>query len=413
MVAELFFYIMNIALFTDSFFPRINGVVVSVNSFAIKLSELGHNVLIVTSTYTEKQQIDGQYIEKDLDKNQPFSILRLKSKPMFFSPADRSIFLSQWQLTLDTLDAFKPDVLHVNTEWVAGRFAVRYNKLRKTPLVFTLHTYWEKYISNYVKFVMPQLLPFIVKTGEHPYLQNASQLIVPTEQMIQVAQKYGVNCPITILPTGIPDLNQQYDKQTALSIKEKLYSEFPKLQSSRLLIYIGRLAKEKNLPFLLDMLEKVKKTHPDTVLLIVGGGPKEGDLKSLAQKSPVGDSVFFTGFVKSEDVIYYYSLGEVFVFPSKTETQGLVTLEAMRSGIPVVAIGEMGTIDVMQGDHGGFMVKDDIDEFSSKVCLLLDDKKLHDQKAKEAIEWGSNWSLKSLVPKLIDVYTRAIENPKH
>lgn len=398
---------MKIAIFTDSFFPRINGVVVSVNSFAGKLVEAGHSVLIVTATYTEKQQIEGQYIEKEFDSRQTFSVLRLNAKRLLFSPQDRSIYYNQWKVALKALDAFKPDVLHINTEWVTGKFALRYHQLRGTPVVFTMHTYWEKYVLNYTKLVPPHLLPFVIKTGEHPFLSAASQLIVPTEQMAQVAQRYGVLCPITILPTGIPDLQQKYNEKMATVIKQSLYETYPALKGKRLLIYIGRIAKEKNLPFLLTILEKVQRDHPQTALLVVGGGPSEAEFASLARTSPVSDSVFFTGFVKSENVIYYYSLGEVFVFPSKTETQGLVTLEAMRSGVPVVAIGEMGTIDVMQGDHGGFMVTDDTDVFAQKVSLLLSDQKLHAEKAREAIEWGSRWSLKILAPKLIDVYEKA------
>ena len=102
-------------------------------------------------------------------------------------------------------------------------------------------------------------------------------------------------------------------------------------------------------------------------------------------------------------------MADVFVFPSCTETQGLVTVEAMLAGLPVVAIGEMGTVDVMQGNNGGFMVNNDVNEFSEKVIQLLKDKKLYSQKQTEAKEWAKKWSISTLTPKLIEYYEKAIE----
>ena len=102
----------------------------------------------------------------------------------------------------------------------------------------------------------------------------------------------------------------------------------------------------------------------------------------------------------------------MFVFPSVTETQGLVTIEAMLSGLPVVAIGEMGTLDVMQGDNGGFMVKNDVTEFSDSVIDLLSDSKLYKTKSAEALEWGKQWSMNTLTPKLVELYQKGIDSRK-
>jgi len=401
---------MNIAMFADGYYPRINGVTTSVESYARKLSELGHHVVIVAPSYPIEEQKNGRYIEAESDAKQPFSVLRLKSNQLVFSKVDRSVRRNQFAVLVRSLDAFKPDVLHINSEWVLGGFALRYSKLRGTPVVFTLHTLWEKYILNYTKIVPASFVPLFVKTVEHRFISAASQLIVPTELIRHVAERYGASCNITILPTGIPDFKLNYNKTYAAQIKAQLLEKFPALAGKRILVYVGRPAKEKNMPFLLSAFEQIKATHKDTALLIVGGGPVEGELHAIANKSKYRDSIVFTGFVSSEDVTYYYSLADVFVFPSKTETQGLVTLEAMRCGIPVVAIGEMGTVDVMQGDHGGFMVEDDTAQFVQKVNLLLDDEKLRTEKAKEAALWGSKWSLKILTPQLVTVYENAVKS---
>ena len=133
------------------------------------------------------------------------------------------------------------------------------------------------------------------------------------------------------------------------------------------------------------------------------------ELKELAKSHGLEKSVFFTGYINGNDLIYFYKMASVFTFPSKTETQGLVTVEAMLSALPVVAIGEMGTIDVMQGNNGGFMVKDDVEEFSQKTLELLQNESLHKEKSEQALEWGSKWKISYLTPKLIECYQKAID----
>ena len=161
-----------------------------------------------------------------------------------------------------------------------------------------------------------------------------------------------------------------------------------------------------------DVLEKVHKTNPDTALLFVGGGPYLEELKELAESRGLKDSVAFTGYAAREDLVYFYKMSSIFVFPSLTETQGLVTIEAMTVGVPVVAIGEMGTVDVMQGDNGGFMVKNDVDEFTSKVQLLLNDRHVYEAKSEEAKVWAKQWSIESLTPTLVKYYQKAVELKK-
>ena len=169
-------------------------------------------------------------------------------------------------------------------------------------------------------------------------------------------------------------------------------------------MYVGRIVKEKNLYFLLDVFNSIKKLHPDSALLFVGGGPELEPLKNTVSKSENANSIVFTGYVERSILKFYYKLSNIFVFPSITETQGLVTLEAMRVGIPVVAIGEMGTLDVMQGDNGGFMVKNDLDDFTSKVNLLLSDQETYNLKSQEALSHSHSWSIDILAEKLIEIY---------
>ena len=160
-------------------------------------------------------------------------------------------------------------------------------------------------------------------------------------------------------------------------------------------------------------MKKVRERVSNTVLLFVGGGPYLEELRKKSQDAGLVDSVFFTGYIDGSKLIYFYKVADVFTFPSKTETQGLVTIEAMLAGLPVVAIGEMGTLDVMQGDHGGFMVGDEIGEFSDHVVRLLEDETLRKEKSAEAEEWASKWKISNLTPKLAECYEKAAANYKN
>ena len=240
------------------------------------------------------------------------------------------------------------------------------------------------------------------------YLKRADVIITPTQRIADVVAHYGISRKVHIIPTGIPSSKLEYNEEKAEFVRRTVFEKFPLLKGKKILLFVGRIVKEKNLSFLYEVLKNVKKELPDTALLMIGGGPYLEELQELSVKQGLSESVFFTGYIEGNDLIYFYKLASVFTFPSKTETQGLVTVEAMLSGLPVVAIGEMGTADVMQGDNGGFMVRDDAEEFSQKVIALLSDSTLHKQKATEALAWGNRWKISSLTPHLIGCYEAAI-----
>ena len=399
-------------MFTDAYFPRINGVTVSVNSYALELTRLSHEVCVVCLEYSEEQQKRSLFDEKSSDEKSPFRIIRIPSSALIFSKEDRMIRLDKWHYVKKQMDLFRPDVVHINSEWTVGYFGASYARHRSIPYVFTFHTMWEDYLVNYVNFLPAFSLRKIGRGVVKFYLKRADVIIAPTKRIAQVVSEYGVEKEADILPTGIPPAKEKYSLTRALSISSKLNKKFPGLKGRKILLFVGRIVKEKNLAFLYDVLENVQKFYPKTALLLVGSGPYVDESKSLAKERRLESSVFFTGYATSEDLIYIYKLAQIFVFPSKTETQGLVTVEAMLAGLPVVAIGEMGTVDIMKGDNGGFMVKDDVNEFTEKVLLLLTDQNIRKQKSQEAVKWGKQWKISSLTPRLVKCYEKAIEIKK-
>lgn len=400
---------MRIAMFTDAYFPRINGVAVSVRSYAGELTKLGHEVVVVCLEYSEEQQRISSFDEKSNDEMSPFKIVRIPSAKTVFSKEDRMVRIDKWRLIKKTMDRFRPDVIHINSEWTVGYLGALYAKHRHVPFVFTFHTMWEDYLANYVNFLPDFTLRKIGRSVVKFYLKRANVIIAPTERIASVVREYKINKDVDILPTGIPDEQTKYSFTHSFQVSGKFYKKFPHMKGKKILLFVGRIVKEKNLSFLFDVLERVRKKFPKTALLFVGNGPYLEDLQDEAVERGLKDFVAFTGYVGSGDLVYFYRMASVFVFPSKTETQGLVTVEAMLSGLPVVAIGEMGTVDVMQGDNGGFMVKDDLDEFSSKVLDLMRNQNLRKQKSKQALAWGAKWKISNLTPKLVNCYEKAVK----
>lgn len=399
---------MRIAMFTDAYYPRINGVTVSVHSYAAELTKLGHTVCIVCLDYSEEQQKKSFFSQKDSDQKSPFKIVRIPSWSFSaISKEDRVARFDKWRRVKKAMKAFKPDVIHINSEWVIGYFGAMFAHHYKVPFVFTFHTMWEDYLVNYVNFLPDFSLRKIGRSVVKFYLKRADLIIAPTKKISSVVHEYGIQKHVEILPTGIPDNLEKFSliRQTALGLQ--LSKKCPQIKGKKILLFVGRIVKEKNLSFLFDVLESVQKKFPKTALLFVGGGPYLEDLQELAAERKLSKSVAFAGYVPSPDLVYFYKMAQVFVFPSKTETQGLVTVEAMLSGLPVVAIGEMGTVDVMQGDHGGFMVKDDVAEFSDKVVALLKNQQLRKKKAQEALDWGKKWKISALTPRLLECYEKA------
>ncbi len=315
----------------------------------------------------------------------------------------------QWKLIKQEMDKFKPDIVHLNGEFALGILGMIYARKRKVALVYTSHTMWESYIENYVKKMPTVLARKIGRELVRFFAKRAQVVISPTERMYKLLISYGINRPIEILPTGIDDSVSKIDESKLPSFKTEIYKEFPVLENKKILLYVGRVVKEKNLYMLLDVFNKIQEKIKDSALFFVGGGPELESLKEKAKTHPHADLICFAGYRDRNILSYFYRMADVFVFPSCTETQGLVTIEAMTASLPVVAIGEMGTLDVMQGDNGGFMVKNDVAEFSARVIDLLTDMELHSQKSKDAKQWSAKWSMDYLTPKLENCYKKAIE----
>jgi glycosyltransferase involved in cell wall biosynthesis len=330
--------------------------------------------------------------------------------PLFISKEDRLAKLHKWFWVSKQIDMFAPDVLHINSEFIIAEFGFQYAKRNNLPAVYTFHTLWEDYAVNYFPMVPVFFLKFFARRYLKYVINKAYLIIVPTVQIQEVIKKYNIKKQIHLLPTGIDPRIFDYEDAEVAHFKTVMEEKYPAIKGKRILLFAGRIAKEKNLDFLLALVPRIREKHPETVFLFVGNGPDLAYFQKECEERSIAAHCVFTGYLARRDLALTYAISEVFVFPSLTETQGLVTIEAMLSGTPVVAIGAMGTIMVMGGDNGGFMVKNDSDEFTGRVFDLLEDKDLYRRKSLEAKNLAKAWTIDSLTEKLVRIYREAIES---
>jgi len=398
---------MNIVMFTDAYWPRVNGVTVSVDSYSKALVKEGHKVLIICSSYPESLDLPVSFLSSPETGEWP-KIVRVPSLPIFITKEDRIAKFNKWFWVFKQVEQFKPHVVHINTEMVIAEFGFLYARAHNLPAIYTFHTMWEEYAPNYLNMFPAFLVKFVIR-GMHKYILDRSyRVIVPTTQINEVVHKYRSKTETLLLPTGIEPELFEHDRAESAAFREKLEELHPRLAGKRILLFAGRLAKEKNIGFLINILPEILARHPDVVLMIAGNGRDLDYYQEEAKKAGIEESCVFTGYLERGDLALIYSISEVFVFPSLTDTQGLVTLEAMLSGTPVVAIGALGTLMVMGGDNGGFMVQNDAAEFTGRVLELLGNPELRSRKSIEARQHARSWSIEELTKKLIAIYENTV-----
>jgi glycosyltransferase involved in cell wall biosynthesis len=367
-----------------------------------ELEKMGHELYILAPEYPHKDSP----LNHDSEKN----VYRFSSYSLLFTShqEDRLVFPWNKKAVYRVLDQIKPDIIHIQSEFALGVMVLKYAKKKNIPIIVTAHTYWEEYTTHYFPFLPQFFLDFYVRIRAYRFYNQLDLIITPTGRMKHVIENYHVKTPIEIIPTGIPadnfsGVNKIADKENSMFV-----NDFPVIKNKKILLFSGRLCLTKNIAFLINIAEKVIHNYPDTVFILAGDGPQREELKALVRKKNLTDKILFTGYVAFEKIKYLYSIADILLMASKSETQGLVIVEAMLTGTPVVAIGEMGIEDVMKGDNGGFMVKDDFDEFYSRVITLLTDPVIYQKKSDDARNFAQNWTIDRTAARLESVYKDTI-----
>jgi glycosyltransferase involved in cell wall biosynthesis len=365
-----------------------------VQTYSDELQRLGHDVLILCPEYPSSRGACSREA----------SVRRFPSMANGVSKEDRLIRLSAFPRFIAALEQFNPDVVHINTEMSANFAARSYAKLRGYPILVTSHTDYEDYITNYITYVPARPLRAIVRFLMRAVYRSADVIITPSRTQEQKLKAYHIRKRFIVIPTGIASAFHPRPKAEVEAYRASLDARFPELKGKRILLFAGRITVEKDVKFLIPVLRRVLNCHDNVALLFAGDGPAKEQTEAYAKRAGLEGSCVFMGYVDRAELPLVYASAEVFVFPSKTETQGLCTIEAMGVGLPVVAIGEMGTRDVMRGDHGGFMVGNDKREFAAAVQRLLDDPRLRASKSAEAVEWARQYRVEVTTERLARLY---------
>ena len=385
---------MRIAFVSTSYFPRINGVTFSVEAFARVFRMMGHDVYIIAPEFPG-------YVEKD-DK-----VIRIHSHYFFVDPEDR--IPNAWhpasKYSIRKILSLNFDIIHTHVPFFLEMAAIGWARKMGCPLVNTYHTHFELYIKHYVKFLPLKIMLVYMMPILRRFLNSHDLILTPSSQMVEVLHSYLVKRRIEVLPTGI-DL-AKFRRHGGDDFRKKMGIS----KETRLLLFVGRIGQEKNIPFLFQVLKRIIPKYPDVLLLLAGDGPSRKALWNMARRDGLGRYVRFIGYL-TDELIPCYDAADIFVFSSLTETQGIVLTEAMATGTPVVAVSALGVIDVMRGNRGGFLVEPDIDRFSEAVLSLLGDRKLYDQKRKDALQCARESSIENEAMKVLGFYEELLASGK-
>lgn len=391
---------MRVGIFTETYTPYISGLVTSEVMLKKALEKLGHEVYVVTANL---ENFKYSYDEKE-------RVLKIPGIPTgIYDSRLTGIYPIK---AIKKIKSWNLDIIHSQTEFAIGTFARIFAKQYSIPIVHTYHTMYEDYIHYITK-------GYFTKTGVKlvEYLtkfycdKTVTELIVPTKKAYDLfKEKYKVERNIHIIPTGI-EIDRFYKENN----KEKEISELRKKLNISIndfvILFVGRLAQEKNVEELLEAQKEIIKHHKNVKLLIVGDGPDINKYKDLSIKYKIENNTIFTGKVSWFDMPKYYQIATVFATASRSETQGLTVVEAMAAEVPIVCVDDESFKIVVIDDLNGKLFQNK-KEYVKIINELIDDKKLLSRLSKQARVSALPYSSKYFAQKVLGVYEKAIGTKK-
>ena len=374
---------MRIGMFSNAYLPVINGVVRSIMLYRQGLLDACHFVGVFapdSRNYEDEQPFIFRYPAIPLPTQLNYSF------PVVTAPH------ITWMAP-----RLKLDIIHAHHPIIVGVEARRFSEELDIPLVFTFHTMYHEY-THYFLGMDNEIVKQLVRRVVRDYANRADYIIAPSPAVVDMLPSYGIHKPVEILPTPV-DLDQFKPRaRPPLSDPDRIR-----------LIYVGRVAKEKNLDFLLRVFKRAAQQDDRIELIVVGGGPSLGELKKLAAALGVDHRIEFTDMVPFEQVVEELNQADLFVFASTTETQGLVVLEAMAAGLPLVLVESKALLHFINPDKNCVVVQEDEEAMAAAILSLIRDPNRLRAMGRAARQNAERYSIPTLTSKLVDVYHRAID----
>lgn len=395
---------MRIAMFEDTYWPKIDGINTSVELFAKELRKRGHEVVIIAPRHPHA---DYGAIDVDVD-----TILLPAVATEFLYPGTSLGKFWKGMGTGPVAERFatwKPDILHSHTEFTIGLWTASYWRTRlDARRIHTYHTLWTEYLFY---LPIPELVsqPVVRYIAPRTTAKRYDGVIAPTERMREaLITDWGITeawwSPIDVVPTGIDVARMMTGDGARFRAKHGIRDD------ERVLLYLGRLAAEKNVELVVKTFAELERRRERRVRFVVAGGGPEGYVVKLeAQAAAMGvPDIVWTGFVRGQDWLDTYAAADVVLFPSVTESQGLVVVEALAAGVPLVSVEVMGPASTMKGERGCLFADNDPDAFASATQRLLHDDALYERKCREALDIARVSSVEHRTDELLAVYERVL-----
>ena len=377
---------LRVAIFSDSALPILNGVSVSLDILIGELRHQGHSVHLFTARYPGYQDPDPntyrcRAIETPISRGYPVSY------PPFYR-------------MLKKFRRHEFDVIHTHTPFFLGMVGFRWAEAHGIPIVSTYHTLYDRY-AHYFKLLPHRYVRFRIAKHTNFYYNHMDHVITPSEASLKWLRRHSVTSPVTVIPTGIPrgQMISRSDARQALGIAP----------DQRIMLYVGRLAREKNLGVLFEMAAQTLAQDRTLRLWLVGDGPFRDECMAMTRRLHIGDQVRFVGSVPRAEVDKFYAASDLFVFASITETQGLVVQEAMTYGLPAIAVAGGGASASIVEGVNGFVVKNDPEAFAQMTMSVMQNDVLHAKLSDQALKSVRNQGVSQMCEDVVSVYRGVID----
>ena len=386
---------VRIAFFTNCYKPLVNGVVTSIASLKEAYERKGHDVYIFAPRVED-------YVDQEKNIFRYRSV-NLTNKVKYPLPIPLSFRVKK------VITEFNPDIVHIHHPFLLSSPAIMYGKKFGIPKILTLHTQYEQY-AYYASPVPERVTQEAIKMIISNLAYKTDCITTPSESMKKIIENYRIKSRIEVIPNAIHLRSfREDDEWKRIEIKKKYHLK----EDDKIILFVGRVASEKSIDKIIKSLAIIKKRNTSNEkLLIVGDGPAMDELKQLARTLKIEEDVIFAGAVSYGEIKHYYQMAYVFTVASTTETFGIVNIEALASGVPVLAIKAPGAVDILTDGLDGLLVDNDTEKFADALEKIIREPELREKLSQGALKTSEKYSIDTISERMLNLYREVIEIKK-
>lgn len=386
---------MRVGMFINYYIPSKGGMETSVINLTNGLRDAGHDVYIIAPSYPGWNEKDER-------------VLRCKSFSFTYGGYQYVIPLPLGPKMDSKIQSLNLDVIHSHQPFSLGWDASRLGKKFDIPVVLTYHIRYEDYYHYVIllpKIIAQKIINFVVNR----YCRKCDAIIAPSGAIKKLLFEEGIKKSVYVIPSGINI--DQFSQDTGK--REMIRNKYNVKENEVLIITASRIVPEKNIEFLIRSFAIVRKTQKHAKLMVVGEGSVKADLEKLVEELGMQESVIFTGLLDKDGMIAHYQASDIFAFASLTETQGLVAVEAMAAGLPVVAIKASGIEDMVKSGQDGILTDNVEENFATNANKLIEDGELRRKMSENARANAREFRIEPWTKKIITLYKELIERKEN